>query len=142
MRRARNLSPRPGHGFDGGRPVGSDATIAKPRTGSARQSTAGGQLTIREGGSGAVPSATLVATVKWHDPVKECAFLTPAHGSCDLSCHVSAVGRAGLLTLAEGVTVTCEVEQGRQGPQVERIHTVDTSTASSVPTVSGRPIYM
>ena len=94
---------------------------------------------MSEGGTGAAPGATLVATVKRCDPVKGYGFLTPADGSRDLFCHVSAVGRAGLLTLAEGTTGTCEVEQGRQGPQVERIHSVDASTASSVPAASGRP---
>ncbi|MDE2994067.1 MAG: cold shock domain-containing protein [Chloroflexota bacterium] len=64
---------------------------------------------MAEGGSGAVPGATVVATVKWYDPVKGYGFLTPADGSHDFFCHVSAVGRAGLLTLAEGATVTCEV---------------------------------
>ena len=94
-----------------------------------------------EGGSGAAPGATVVATVKWYDPVKGYGFLTPADGSRDLFCHVSAVGRASLLTLAEGTMVTCEVEQGRQGPQVERIHSVDVSTASSGAKGSGWPIY-
>ena len=64
---------------------------------------------MAEGGSGAVPGATVVATVKWYDPVKGYGFLTPADGSHDLFCQLSAVGRAGLLTLAEGATVTCEV---------------------------------
>lgn len=79
--------------------------------------------------------------MKWYDPVKGYGFLTPADGSRDVFCHVSAVGRAGLLTLGEGATVTCEVVQGRQGPQVERIHSVDVSTAFSVPAGRLRPIH-
>ena len=96
---------------------------------------------MEEGGSGGAPGAPVVATVKWYDPVKGYGFLAPSDGSRDLFCHVSAVGRAGLLTLADGATVTCEVVQGRQGPQVERIHSVDASTALSGAVGSGRPIY-
>ena len=92
-----------------------------------------------EGGSGTAPGATVVATVKWFNPVKGFGFLTPDDGSHDIFCHVSAVSSAGLYTLAEGATVTCEVEQGRQGLQVARIHSVDASAASPAPAVSGRP---
>ena len=84
-----------------------------------------------EDGSGSAPDGTVVASVKWFDPVKGFGFLMPDDGSDDLFCHMSVVSRAGLYTLAEGATVTCEVEQGRQGPQVARIHAVDASTAST-----------
>ena len=86
---------------------------------------------MQEGGSGWAPGATVVATVKWFDPVKGFGFLTPADGSQDLFCHVSAVSQAGWDALPEGATVTCEVEQGRQGPQVARIHSVDASMVST-----------
>ncbi len=92
---------------------------------------------MREGGSGSTPGAAVVATVKWFNPVKGFGFLTPVDGSPDIFCHVSAVARAGFDTLPEGATVTCEVEQGRQGMQVWQIHAVDTSTAS--PARSGVP---
>ena len=92
---------------------------------------------MREGGSGSAPGAAVVATVKWFNPVKGFGFLTPVDGSPDIFCHVSAVARAGFDTLPEGATVTCEVEQGRQGMQVWQIHAVDTSTAS--PARSGVP---
>ena len=46
---------------------------------------------------------------------------------------MSAVSQAGWDALPEGATVTCEVEQGRQGPQVWRIHSVDASTAFDRP---------
>ena len=72
---------------------------------------------MQEFDSGPVTGVTVVATVKWYDPVKGYGFLTPADGSRDVFCHVSAVSRAGLLTLGEGATVTCEVVQGRQGPR-------------------------
>ena len=93
-----------------------------------------------EGGSGLAPGATVVATVKWYDPVKGFGFLAPADGSRDLFCHVSAVSGAGLLTLPEGATVTCEVEQGPRGPQVWRIHAVDAASGSPGPTGSGGPL--
>ncbi len=92
---------------------------------------------MREGGSGSAPGAAVVATVKWFNPVKGFGFLTPADGSPDIFCHVSSVSRAGFDTLPEGATVTCEVEQGRQGMQVWQIHAVDTSTAN--PARSGVP---
>ena len=82
------------------------------------------------------PGATVVARVKWYDPVKGFGFLAPADGSLDLICHASAVSGAGWLTLPEGASVTCEVEQGRRGPQVWRIHAVDASTASPGPAES------
>ena len=94
---------------------------------------------MQEGGSGSAPSAAVVATVKWFNPVKGFGFLSPADGSPDIFCHVSAVSRAGFDSLPEGATVTCEVEQGRQGLQVWQIHAVDTSTATASPARSGGP---
>ena len=94
---------------------------------------------MHESGSGSAPGATVVATVKWFDPVKGFGFLSPADGSRDVFCHVSAVSRAGWDTLPEGAGVTCEVVQGRQGPQVGLIHTVDASTASPGRAWSGGP---
>ena len=90
-----------------------------------------------EGGSGSAPGATVVATVKWYDPVKGFGFLASTDGSRDLFCHVSAVSGAGLLTLPEGATVSCEVERGPRGPQVSRIHAVDAPPASTGPAGSG-----
>ena len=84
-----------------------------------------------DSGSGSAPGDTVVTTVKWFDPVKGLGFLTPTDGSPDVFCHMSAVSRAGWDTLPEGATVTCEVEQGSQGPQVWQLHSVDASTAST-----------
>ena len=92
-----------------------------------------------EGGSGSAPDAAVVATVKWFNPVKGFGFLTPVDGSPDVFCHISALSRAGWDTLPEGATVTCEVEQGRQGLQVWQIHAVDTSTVTASPTRDGGP---
>ena len=109
--------------------------------GALRQFMEGRSLDMAEGGSGSVPGASVVAMVKWYDPVKGYGFLTPVDGSGDLFCHVSALGPAGLLTLAEGATVTCEVVQGRQGPQVAWIHGVDDSTATPIATESGGTLH-
>ena len=86
---------------------------------------------MQEFGSGAASGVPVIALVKWYDAVKGFGFLTPADGSRDVFCHASVVGRAGWDTLPEGATVTCEVEQGRQGPQLWRIHGVDPPAASS-----------
>ena len=96
---------------------------------------------MREGGSGSAPGATVVATVKWFNPMKGFGFLTPGDGSGDIFCHATTLSWAGFDTLPEGATVTCEVEQGRQGPQVSQIHAVDTSTATTTttPARSGGP---
>ena len=94
---------------------------------------------MQEGGSGSAPGAAVVAMVKWFNPAKGFGFLTPADGSPDIFCHVSAASRAGFDTLPKGATVTCEVEQGRQGMQVWQIHAVDTSTATESPARSGGP---
>ena len=96
---------------------------------------------MAEVGLGSAPGASVVAMVKWYDPVKGYGFLTSVDGSGDLFCHVSALGPAGLLTLAEGATVTCEVMQGRQGPQVGWIYGVDDSTATPVGAASGGTMH-
>lgn len=77
---------------------------------------------MQEDGWGSAPGAAVEATVKWFNPVKGFGFLTPTDGSHDVFCHASAVSRAGWDTPPEGATVSCEVEQDRQGPQVWRIH--------------------
>ena len=137
------LSSRPGSGYEAVPPPSIAAAtirLAAPTAGSPRQCTAGRSLTTCEDGSASSPGAAVVATVKWYDPVKGYGFLTPADGSRDLFCHTSAVSRAGWDTLPECATVSCEVEQGRQGPQVRRIHAVDVSTASPGSAESGRPL--
>ena len=84
--------------------------------------------------SGAAPGARIVATVTWYDVAKGYGFLTPGGGLPDIFCHGSALQDVGLDTLLQGATVTCEVVQGDRGTQVARIHAVDFSTASVIPT--------
>ena len=122
----RRYDARPFGGTRRRRPEGPAGPSAR-RT---RKFVEGRSLRMREIGSGAAPGATVVATVKWYDPVTGYGLLTPADGARDVFCHASVVGRAGWDTLPEGASVTCDVGQGRQGPQVLQIHAVDPPAAS------------
>lgn len=54
-------------------------------------------------------------TVKWFNQTKGFGFIRPDGGTKDVFVHISAVGRAGLQTLAEGQKVSFEVQRGRDG---------------------------
>ena len=54
-------------------------------------------------------------TVKWFNSAKGYGFLEPTDNSGDVFVHISAVERAGQLSLHEGQKVTYEVESGRNG---------------------------
>ena len=54
-------------------------------------------------------------TVKWFNPVKGYGFITPDEGGQDAFVHISAVERAGLSTLQEGLKVNFDLEAGRNG---------------------------
>ena len=79
----------------------------------------------------------LVASVKWFVATRGYGFLSPADGSADVFCHASVVADAGYERLPKGASVTCEVVEGRRGPTVSSIVTVDTSTALAAPAVRG-----
>lgn len=55
-------------------------------------------------------------TVKWFDSAKGFGFIQPESGSNDVFVHISAVQRAGLDTLTEGLRVSYDVitERGKQ----------------------------
>ena len=59
--------------------------------------------------------------VKWFNESKGYGFIAPSDGSADVFVHFSAIIANGFKTLAEGQTVTFEVEQGAKGPQATRV---------------------
>jgi cold shock protein len=54
-------------------------------------------------------------TVKWFNATKGYGFIQPNDGSKDVFVHISAVEQAGMSNLAEGQSVSFDVEPGRQG---------------------------
>lgn len=94
---------------------------------------------MQEFDSGPVPGATVVATVKWFVAAKGFGFLTSDDGSADVFCHVSVVEEAGCGTLVQGASVICEVVEGRKGPVVSSIVSVDASTAAVNPADHAEP---
>jgi cold shock protein len=52
-------------------------------------------------------------TVKWFNPTKGYGFIQPQGGGKDVFVHISAVERAGLMSLKEGQTVQYEIENNR-----------------------------
>ena len=54
--------------------------------------------------------------VKWFNGTKGYGFISPADGTKDVFVHSSAVKDAGLSGLAEGDSITFEVEEGAKGP--------------------------
>jgi CspA family cold shock protein len=61
-------------------------------------------------------------TVKWFNDSKGFGFISPADGSADVFVHFSAVQGDGFRTLAEGQTVSYEVENGPKGPQATQVN--------------------
>ena len=55
-------------------------------------------------------------TVKFFNTQKGYGFITPSDGSRDVFVHISAVERAGMMTLSEGQRLTYDVlsERGKQ----------------------------
>lgn len=53
-------------------------------------------------------------TVKWFSEQKGYGFIQPDNGSKDVFVHISAVERSGLRGLAEGQTISYEVEADRR----------------------------
>jgi CspA family cold shock protein len=52
-------------------------------------------------------------TVKWFNPTKGYGFIQPQEGGKDVFVHISAVERAGLLSLNEGQTIEYEIVSNR-----------------------------
>jgi CspA family cold shock protein len=60
-------------------------------------------------------------TVKWFNPTKGYGFIQPESGGKDVFVHISAVERAGLSTLNEGVKVEYEVVASRGKESAENL---------------------
>jgi CspA family cold shock protein len=61
-------------------------------------------------------------TVKWFNETKGFGFISPSDGSADVFVHFSAImGNGGFRTLAEGQSVSYDVESGPKGPQASQV---------------------
>jgi CspA family cold shock protein len=60
-------------------------------------------------------------TVKWFNESKGFGFISPADGSADVFVHFSAIQGGGFKTLAEGQSVSFEVEKGPKGLQATNV---------------------
>lgn len=63
----------------------------------------------------------ITGTVKWFNESKGYGFITRHDGGKDVFVHHSAIEGSGFKTLAEGQTVSFEVENSPKGPQAARV---------------------
>ena len=67
-----------------------------------------------------------IGTVKWFNSAKGFGFIEPEDGSNDAFVHISAMERAGIMSLNEGQKVEYELQPGRDGKSsAENLKLVD-----------------
>ncbi len=64
-------------------------------------------------------------TVKWFNNSKGYGFIAPESGGDDVFVHYTSIKSTGFRTLAEGQSVTFEVEQGPKGPHATEVDIVE-----------------
>ncbi|KEQ54153.1 cold-shock protein [Sphingobium chlorophenolicum] len=58
-----------------------------------------------------------IGTVKFFNPDKGYGFIAPENGGDDSFVHISAVERAGMVTLQKDQRLSYEIENDRRGKQ-------------------------
>ena len=66
----------------------------------------------------------ITGTVKWFNDAKGFGFITPQDGSKDVFVHHFAIQGDGFKSLAEGQSVTFDVEQGAKGLSAVNLQSV------------------